>query len=198
MTDSPMADSSNAEACEPPKSDRRESDRTGHSDGVQTGGRRESDRARALPRFNAAKIAIACSFLFSLGLVAWAFKQPFRSGGLATGGDQRDLPEAELAKLEYEARLSPDAYVEYTRGIDRRLLDRVQDKYRQDGPEPPAMTELSQKWKERVAKRVKQLEQMREENDGEMFEKGTIEWQNQRELEKILDDAPPKIRSVAD
>jgi hypothetical protein len=188
-----MADRSKAAAGEPSKNIRRESERSGHSRSNQTGRGRESDRTRTQPRRNVAKIAIACSFLFSLSLVAWAFTLPFRSGGLSTEGDLRDLPEVELANLEYEARLSSQGYVDYARDLDRDLLDQVHEKYRLDGPEPPSTRELRQKWKERVRQSGKQLQKMREEGGGRTFEKGTIEWENQREFEKILDDPPPGI-----
>lgn len=185
-----MSEKNKANPSDSPKHNRRESDRTGRPGGVQAGGRRKSDRANALPRSNAAKIAIACSFLFSTGLVAWAFTLPFRSGSLGNDSKLKNLPQAELANLEYEARLSADAYVDYTRNLDRRLLDRVQDKYHTGPQQPQTNRESLRTWQEGVARRKQQLEEMQKDLEGKPFEKGTIQWQNQQDLEKIAEDAP--------
>lgn len=159
--------------------------------------RRESDNASSLPRSNTVKLAIVCSFLFSIGLVAWAFTLPFRSGdlpsGLAGAANLDGVPQAELASMEYEARLSPQEYVQYTRDLDRRLLNRVADKYDQERPQWDAKQKIRKQWKKSVARRVEQLKVMRKENGGKAFTKGTIEWQNQQELEKIINDAPPEV-----
>ncbi|QEF96815.1 hypothetical protein Mal15_08450 [Stieleria maiorica] len=172
-----------------PKFNRRESDRTGQQRGVQAGGRRKTDRAAALPRSNFARYAIVCSFLFSTGLIAWAFTLPFRSG--AGRGDGRGLgaTQATLTDLEYEARLTADQYVDYTRDLDRRLLSRVRDKNR---PTRSGLTkrELHQKWSEGVEKRKQQFHQMLKDSGEESIKEGTIEWQTLQDLQKVISDAP--------
>ncbi|MCA9140444.1 MAG: hypothetical protein KDB00_26920 [Planctomycetales bacterium] len=171
---------------------RRASDRGDSVGGIQSGGRRKSDRPHALPRSNAAKIAIACSFIFSAALIAWAFTLPFRSTAHLDTESLKDLPEAELAKLEYEARLSPQAYVEYTRQIDRRLLDRLHDKNLPDRNLPTAW-DAREKWVKGVENQKQHLEKMKEEAGEKGFDKNSIEWQHQQELEKILEDTPPGV-----
>ena len=184
-----MPEKSSKAAGEQPQMNRRESDRTGHRSGVQAGGRRKSDRNHALPRSNVAKFAILGSFLFSTGLVAWTFTLPFRSGSLRAKGSGPAPADATLTNLEYEARLSADEYVNYTRDIDRRLLARVHDKNR---PRTSGQTkdELHQAWQGRVEKRKKQLEQMVRESGETVPREGTMEWQNWKDLEKIMNDAP--------
>ncbi|WP_182868700.1 hypothetical protein [Stieleria mannarensis] len=184
-----MSQKRQSESGAEPKFNRRESDRTGRQHGVQAGGRRKADRAAALPRSNFAKYAMVCSFLFSTGLIAWAFTLPFRSG--AGRGDGRGLgaTQATLADLEYEARLTAQEYVSYSRDLDRRLLSRVRDKNR---PTNSGLTkpELHQKWREGVEKRKQQLRQMLKDSGEESFKEGTIEWQTLQDLEKIIRDAP--------
>ncbi|QDV46545.1 hypothetical protein Enr13x_64540 [Stieleria neptunia] len=184
-----MPEKSNQAPGERPEMNRRESDRTGHRGGVQAGGRRESDRNHTLPRSNVARFTILASFLFSTGLVAWAFTLPFRSGSLAGRGNGRASADATLTGLEYEARLSDEEYVNYTRDIDRRFLARVQDKNR---PQTPGQTkdELHQEWQQRVEKRKAQLRQMVKASGEKVPREGTIEWQTWKDLEKIISDAP--------
>lgn len=186
-----MSDEQQRQVGQKPAHNRRASDRGAREDGIQAGGRRKTDRPHAMPRSSVAKIAIACSFFFSTGLLAWAFTLPFRSGSLDDGAKLKNLPEAELANLEYEARLSSQAYVQYTRDIDRRLLDRVRDK--EGSPsQGPSRPEVRKNWEKRMQARKQQLEVMREEFGGKEFKEGTIEWQNQQDLEKVIDDAPPE------
>ncbi|QDV87722.1 hypothetical protein [Planctomycetes bacterium TBK1r] len=184
-----MSEKSNATPGEPPEMNRRESDRTGHDSGVQAGGRRKSDRNHALPRSNVAKFAILGSFLFSTGLIAWAFTLPFCSGALTGKKNGLSSAHATLTSQEYEARLSAEEYVNHTRDIDRRLLARVQDKNR-PGTSGRTKDELHQEWQQRVEKRTKQLNQMVRESGDPVPQEGTIEWQNWKELEKIMADAP--------
>ena len=185
-----MSDQIEPQASQSPVYNRRQSDQLGRDVGAQAGGRRQNDQSRALPRGKKARLAIAASFLFSTCLVIWSFSMPFRSGSLGHEERLKNLPEAELASLEYEAKLSAQAYVDYTRDLDRRLLDRVQDKYRVATP-PKTRTELVKKWEKGIERRKQQLREMEQELGEETFKKGTIEWQNQQDLEKILGDAPP-------
>jgi hypothetical protein len=137
-----------------------------------------------------AMIAIIGSFTFSAGLMAWAFSLPFRSGSLSSVDSLEHLPEAELARLEPEARLSPEAYVDYAWEKDRRLLEQVREKYRVDR-QWSSQSVKRQSWRARVQRRKNQLAKMRGELGEKEFPKGTIEWQNQLELQKIIEDAPP-------
>ncbi len=172
---------------------RRESDRGGKQSGIQEGGRRKSDRPRALPRSKAASIAIACSFLFSLGLIAWAFTLPFRSGTLDGLQKTRDIPEAELVNMEYEAQLSNQAYVQYGRDLDHDLIKKVRAKERDRlSGDLPTPRENRKKWEQGIEQRHRVLQNMRKENGSEDFLEGTIQWQNQKDFEKLLEDEPPK------
>lgn len=170
---------------EPPR--RRQSDLTGTSAGVGEGGRRQSDRVYVAPKNRKATIAIWCSFLFSFTLIAWTFSVPFRGGGVR---ELNDVPEAEKVHLEYEARLSAEEYMRYT----DRLEEDLQQEYRKKAARPknpgPSKTEIKNRWAEGIEKREKQLEAMKAELKDEKILKGTIEWQNQKELEALAQDAP--------
>lgn len=170
---------------------RRAGDRGQSTTGVAAGGRRDSDRPGILPRSNVAKLAIASSFLFSAGVMAWAFTIPFRSNSrvdraaLETGVQQ--------ARLEYEASLSSDEYIDYTRNLDRRLLD--QAKKRSARVSVPDHRDATTAWEKRVATKQRLIKEMFEEageqQSGEQrFAKGSVQWQYQQEVEAAGDDAP--------
>lgn len=186
-----MSNSDKNDSGEQPEHKRRASDRGASNGGIETGGRRQSDTPHAMPRSNAGKIAIACSFFFSAGLIAWAFTLPFRSSGDAEIGLQGNLPQAELANLEYEARLSPQAYVDYTRQIDRRLLDQVQDKRRKDWDVPTAQ-QTREKWGKSIENRKEQLIKIRKGAGENGYHKDSIEAQYEREAQQVMQDAPPE------
>ena len=184
-----MANSNQQPSREQPARNRRAGDLTGHSSGSSAGGRRAADEARILPRSNFAKVAMACSYLFSLGLLAWAFTLPFRSGDPT--GRLDGISESDRAKLEYEARLSPEEYVQYVRRIDRKLMDQLRDRNEVRHP-VPSLEDSRDVWNRRQTKHQQLLKTMRKEAGGKGFEKGTVEWEYQQELEKVRDDSPPE------
>ena len=186
-----MSDSSKPESEESVTFDRRASDRGDSDGGIQAGGRRYSDSRRTLPRSNAAKIAIACSFFFSTGLIAWAFTLPFRSGSLSNVSQHANLSNAERAKLEYEASLSPKAYVQYAEDIDRRLIDQVRNASLAQ-PARQSKRQLRRDWEKRMEKHRRQIEAIRKQIEAGDIQKGTIEWQNLKDLEKLVEDEPPE------
>ena len=171
-----------------PELNRRASDREGRERGIAAGGRRKTDRRRAMPTNKLGRIAILCSFVFSTGLLAWAFTLPFLSRGGTTVGTMKDLPEAELANLEYKARLSPQAYVDYARDIDQRVLDQYRQRNQSDSDQPNQY-ELQKQRQRQSQQREKELKAIEGLREGEGPLKGTIEWENKKTLESILEDS---------
>ena len=170
-----------------PPQNRRASDRGAAVGGVAAGGRRRSDQGGPMPRNPIAKYAILASFLFSGVVMLWAFTLPYRTGG----SSGRSAVPANQANLEYVATLSAEDYVNYTRDLDRSLLDRVREKTRR--ARVPDQADVQAAWKNREKVRRRVLHQMRQEAAEDGFAKGTVQWQYQQEVEAADKDTPPGL-----
>ncbi|MEL6108392.1 MAG: hypothetical protein AAFU85_20385 [Planctomycetota bacterium] len=150
-------------------------------------GRRRTDQ----PRSMVATIGIAASFLFSGGLMLWSFSQPFRTGALGQNASTADAPVAQRVRLEYEAQLTNEQYLDYAQDLDRQVFDAIRD---QEFSRLEVARELNEfereRRRERMAEnRLEQLEKMKSGlEEGEKFLKGTIQWEYEQELEKFLND----------
>lgn len=173
----------------PEEFNRRASDREAQQ-GVRNHGRRASDRVAVAPKSRKANLAIWCSFIFSSGLILWSFSRPFFGHGV--GADTGAKPKVELAKMEVEARMSPEEYVKYAQRIDNDLLDEYRAIQSRPKPVAKSKTEIHEEWKERIERKKSTLKRMKEENKGEPFLKGTVQWEHEKELEKMLEDTPPE------
>ena len=165
----------------PPR--RRAGDHGGRDHGVQVGGRRRSDQQSILPRSKVGLLAVAVSYLFSVTLLALAFTAPFRRGSSSA-----DTVEANDVKLEYAAKLDAEQYVDYTRRMDDRVMDAM--RRRGQTVERVNKREVSHRWKQSIESRKKRLEAMRREAGEKGFTPGTVEWQFEKDLEKVAGDAP--------
>lgn len=170
---------------------RRASDRDAEQ-GSRNYGRRSSDGVYVAPKSRKANLAIWSSFIFSSALILWAFSRPFLGQGAATGSSA--VPEAELAKMEVEARMSAEDYVSYTQRMERDLLDEYQSIQSRPKPVAKSKVEIHQDWEERIEKRKSTLKKMKKENKGEPFLKGTVQWEHEKHLEKMLEDTPPEAK----
>ncbi len=176
---------------------RRSSDESRQSsDGDRRGGRRKSDLQYIAPRNKVATIAIVCSFVFSGGLMLWAFTMPFRSGAISSGGADNGsvngTPVGSVKGGEFEAQMSADDYIAYTRVKDAELIEKARRRREPDAVnEFQKRRELSSRWETSTDKNKKQIENLVDslEEDQEML-KGTLEWQTKKELESVIQDSP--------
>ena len=149
-------------------------------------GRRKTDQ----PRSTIATMAIAASFLFSGGLMVWSFSKPFRTGAL--GNEEASVPTAQNVRLEYEAKLTTEEYLDYAEDLDRKVFDALRD---QSVGNQTALRELNKYQRARrrermIENRKAQLEKMTSElGEGEAFLKGTVEWEYEQELKEFLNES---------
>ena len=175
-----------AEAPEDPSEYRRRaSDQGGRANGHVQGGRRKSDRPVVVARSKFMMIAIAGSFLFSLSLIAWAFTLPFRGGTRQGAG--ADVPAGQLVGLEYEARLDPEQYIEFAREKDDDLLDQFRRR-REDRRRFATERELRATWKQKTEGAKRELNRLRKEAGKDGFVEGSIEYEQQKQLESVIQD----------
>lgn len=153
-------------------------------------GRRASDGVYVAPKNRKTSIAIWCSFIFSTGLILWSFSRPFL--GQASSKLHENVPEAELAKMEVQARMSADDYVRYTQRIEQDLRDEFQSAQSRPKSVSKTKKEINADWQERIEQRKTTIKQMKKENKGKPFLEGTVQWEHEKELEKMLEDSPPQ------
>jgi hypothetical protein len=142
------------------------------------------------------QVATVTSFLFSLVLIAWAFTLPRRKATVSPAIEASAVaaktgagaPEPRPPR-DPRATLTAEEYLEYSRQLDRRLLNQVREKQR-PAENLPGEDEVRRRWQGRIGDRRAQLQAMRDEFGEEAFREGTLQWQTLRETEAILADGP--------
>jgi hypothetical protein len=172
-------------------------DRRKNHSGIEQGGRRGTDHGKVIPKNKFLTLAIYGSLIVSLGLIAWAFTMPFVEGTVGNSLSSNKIRNADLADMEYEAKLTVAEYVDYCRARDENLLEQVRNKNKADRPAPSEQARR-QKWRDgineanaRFRNMVKRYES--EKAEGKVIVKGTVEWEQQRYLQKIVQDLPPDL-----
>ncbi|MCC9599972.1 hypothetical protein LOC67_05315 [Stieleria sp. JC731] len=146
----------------------------------------QNERRSILPRSKAGLIAVAASYLFSVTLLAFAFTAPFRRTGNA------EAVEAKNVKLEYEARMSSDQYVDFSQTFDQRLKDNMRRKAESEAVEYPDHQQVVENWEKRQKKRQAILSELKHEAEEHGIVKDTIQWKYAEDLEKVNQDGPSK------
>lgn len=126
----------------------------------------------------------------------WAFTMPFRTGAISpngTGNASIDAtPVGGPVADEYEARMSAEDYIAYTRNKDADLIEKTRRR-RETVIENEFLKkrELTRQWQDSTEKKKKQIENLVDslEEDQELL-KGTLKWQTKKELESVIQDSP--------
>ncbi len=171
---------------EPELQNRRESDRTGVERGLRSGGRRASDRSPITKRSPYLTFAILASFLFSGGVLLWAFTLPFRhSDHPAT------IPSDTLAidDRDPEAQLSNEDFVAKMMAKEVQLRKHI-EMHNQKDRDLPDLQETQRHWQRSKKRMEDRMQALLVEADGPP-EKGSLEWQTIEEMRNVLEDAPP-------
>ncbi|OYP34047.1 hypothetical protein [Rhodopirellula sp. MGV] len=150
------------------------------------GGRRDSDRRSILPRSKFGLLAVGLSYLFSITLLAIAFTSPFRR----MERKENDSVKATDVKLEYEARIPSEQYVDYAMGLNDDLKDQIRRKNDGSDRELPDRHEVVENWKKRLESHRTIVESIRKEAGEHEIVPGSIQWEYLKELEKVAEDAP--------
>ncbi|TWU05641.1 hypothetical protein [Stieleria varia] len=166
---------------------RRESDRGGDETGIRSGGRRTSDRRPLARQSKWVTYAIIGSFVFSGGVLTWAFTLPFRHANrpvtvdsVTTGADDRH-PEASMTNEQFVAMMVRE---------EQELKTKLQRKY-----EPPRnlpdLSDSKRHWEESRQRKERMVKKLLANVEG-VPEEGSLEWETAKQLEAVLEDAPPE------
>ena len=122
--------------------------------------------------------------------MAWSFSRPFRSGPLRQSSAS---PAVTDAKLEYEAHLSSDEYLDYANSLDQNVFDAMREES-VASDQTTRSRELSKYQRQERRERIKEnqtalLEKMKGDlGEGETFLKGSIQWEYEQQVDRFLSE----------
>ena len=124
------------------------------------------------------------SVVVSLGIFAWGFSLPFRSGGsLRLDSGKRTAGAASMVGEDI-SDLSSDAaeFRAAAIALDREFMRARREKTRLQ--EVPGKVEVKRAWNRRLERARRQVKEIGEAKEG------TLQWQERQELIKSLEDGP--------
>ena len=134
-----------------------------------------------------ARIWLALSCLLTIVIMVWAFSLPFRSDAL-TFAEQSDGEESTTGSAggglfhDEEAKFRADQFRAAAIALDQEFMQRRREKNQPRNL--PGKEQVNQYWDGHVQHVQRELQQIGEP------QRGSLEWQEQQELLKSLDDAP--------